>query len=351
MTNHFARVVVCVVGLASLLAGCSGSPPVPAQAPRLKVGVVIDTGGDNDKGFNEFALKGSRDAAKAAGLDFAYLGQGSTNDYANNIDKLVADNADLIITVGFRMGDATVKSALKYPDRKFAIIDTMFSPGAGCPDTVKDCYTPEGGLSNVTSLMFAEDQVGYLAGVLAACMSQSNKIASVAGMQIPPVVRFVTGFKKGALSIKPNITVLNQYIPDFNDPATGKVTGQSFIAQGADVIFAAGGNTGNGALLATQQAGKMAIGVDVDQYYSYPEVRSVLLTSAMKNVDVAAAKAVQDYAANKLTAGVRISSLENGAVGLAPYHDWDSKVPQDCTDKVKTAEAAIKANPSVTGAK
>jgi basic membrane protein A len=146
------------------------------------------------------------------------------------------------------------------------------------------------------------------------------------------------------------VVTLNQYIPDFNDPAAGKVVGQDFIAKGADVIFGVGGNTGNGALLAAKQAGRMAIGVDVDQYFTYPEVQSALLSSAAKNVDVAAAAAVRSFAAGQLTGGVRVATLANGGIGLAPYHDWEPKIPQVCKDKVKAAEAAIKANPATTGA-
>jgi basic membrane protein A len=333
-----------------LLVACSSATPTPA--PKLKVGVMIDSGSENDKSFNEYTLKGAREAATAADLDFAYIGPQSAGDYERVLESLIAtENPDLVITVGFRMGDATAKAAQKHPDIKFAIVDNAYFPGFGCPETVKDCYTEEGGLPNVTSLMFAEDEVGYLAGVLAACMSQTGKVASVAGIEIPPVVRFVTGFQNGARSVKPDIVTLNQYIPDFNDPATGKVVAQDFINQGADVIFGVAGNTGNGGLLAAKEAGLMAIGVDVDQYFTYPEVKEALLSSASKKVDVAAAAAVKDFVAGQLTAGVRLATLANGGVGLAPYHDWESKIPQDCKDKVKTAETTIKTDPTITGAK
>ena len=120
--------------------------------------------------------------------------------------------------------------------------------------------------------MFAEDQVAYLAGVLAGCMTQTGTVATVGGVEIPPVVRFVTGFESGARAQRPDVVTLHQYIPDFNDPDTGETVAQGFINQGADVVFGAGGNTGNGALLAAKEAGVMAIGVDVDQYLTYPEV-------------------------------------------------------------------------------
>jgi basic membrane lipoprotein Med (substrate-binding protein (PBP1-ABC) superfamily) len=312
---------------------------------------MIDSGSENDKSFNEYTLKGARAVAQEAGLEFFYYTPQSTSDYERGLASLIEQGPDLVITVGFRMGDATAAAARKHPNIKFTIVDNAYFPGFGCPETVKDCYTPEGGLPNVTSLMFAEDEVGYLAGVLAACVSQTGTIGSVAGMEIPPVVRFVTGFQNGARSVKPDIVTLNQYIPDFNDPATGKVVAQDFISQNADVIFGVGGNTGNGGLLAAKEAGLMAIGVDVDQYFTYPEVKAALLSSASKNVDVAAAAAVKDFAAGKLTGGIRLATLANGGVGLAPYHNWESKIPPECKDKIKAAETAIKADSTITGAK
>jgi basic membrane protein A len=315
------------------------------------VGAVLDTGGIHDKSFNEYTLKGAREAAAEAGLDFSYLPSQATGDYEKNIESLIGEGSDLVITVGFPLGDATAKAARRHPEVRFAIVDNAYFPGFGCPESVKDCYTPEGGLPNVTSLMFAEDEVGYLAGVLAACMSETGTVASVAGMEIPPVIRFVTGYQKGARSVNANVVTLNQYIPDFDDPAAGEVVAQGFINQGADVIFGAGGNTGSGGLLAAKNAGVMAIGVDVDQYFTYPEVREVLLTSASKKVDIAAAAAVKEFAAGRLSAGIVTATVANGGVGLAPYHDWEQKIPAACKEQVNRAEEAIRADPSITGAK
>jgi basic membrane protein A len=329
-----------VLWLCALLAACVQAAPLPKRV--LKVGVVIDSGTEKDKSFNEYTLKGARQAAEEAGLAFAYQSPQSASDYERTLENLVAnEKPDLVITVGFRMGDATARVARRYPHLRFAIVDNAYIPGAGCSETVQDCYSEAGGLSNVTSLMFAEDEIGYLAGVLGACVSKTGVIASVAGLEIPPVLRFVQSFQEGARSLKPEIVLLNQFIPDFNDPAFGKVTAQDFIRQGADVIFGVAGNTGNGALLAAHEAGLMAIGVDVDQYYAYPEVRSALLTSASKYVDLAAARAVEDFVAGKLAPGIRLANLANGGVGLAPYHDWELKIPQVCKEKVETAKTEL----------
>lgn len=332
--------------LVSLLTTACGSgtstPAVSQGAEKLKIGVVLDTGGENDKSFNEYTLQGAREAAQAAGLDFSYIASAGNSDYEKNIETQISEGADLVITVGFLMGDATAAVAKKYPDIKFAIIDYAYASEDGV-----DPYTTN--LKNVTSLMFAEDQAGYLAGVLAGCVSETGKVATVSGMEIPPVQRFVVGFQTGAKSVNPQIVTLNQYIPDFNDPATGKTVGQSFISQGADVIFAVGGNTGNGGLLAAKEAGKKAIGVDVDQYLTYPEVKDALLTSATKRMDVATQTAVKEFASGQLKPGIELATVATGGVGLAPYHDWESKVSQACKAKVDSALAAIKTDAKITG--
>jgi basic membrane protein A len=349
MGNRWVGHISFLAILAIIVAACGGTTPTPP--PKLKVGVVLDTGGINDKSFNEYTLKGVREAAGATGLEFSYLPSQSTSDFDKNIESLIAEGANLVVTVGFPLGEATAKAARRHPDVRFAIVDNAYFPGAGCSNTVVDCYSTEGGLSNVTSLVFAEDEVGYLAGVLAGCMTQTGTLASVAGMEIPPVVRFVIGFQNGVKATDPEAILLNQYIPDFNDPATGKVVALDFINRGADVIFGVGGNTGNGGLLAAKEAGVMAIGVDVDQYFTYPEVQAALLTSASKNVDVAAAAAVQDFALGRLTKGIRTATLANGGVGLAPYHDWEDRIPSKCKEQVADAEQAIKADPTMTRAK
>jgi basic membrane protein A and related proteins len=346
------RAAVGVLTLA-LLAGCAaGAPPTPSAATPLKVGVMLDSGSEDDRSFNEYTLKGARDAAQELGLDFEYTVPQSADDYDSALEAIIADEQpDLMITVGFRMGDPTARSARRHPEVRFAIVDNEYRPGFGCDETVADCYTAEGGLANVTSLMSAEDEPAYLAGVLAACMTETDTVATVAGQEIPPVVRLVTGFESGAHAVNPNVTTLHQYIPDFNDPDTGQVVGQRFILDGADVIFGAGGDTGNGGLLAAKEADVMAIGVDVDQYFTYPEVASALLTSAAKNVDVNAHAAVRDFVAGTLAPGIRLGTLNNGGVGLAPYHDWEAQIPQECKDRVAEAEAAVKADPTITGAK
>ncbi len=344
--------VFAVLLVASMaLAACGGAT---GGAGKLKIGLVTDTGGVNDKSFNQSAWAGVQKAAKEFGFEAKYIESKQPTDYEKNIDQFATEKYNVIVSVGFLMGDATAVKAVQYPNLKFAIIDNAYFPTKGakpCDDTKKDCYA-DGGLKNVTSLMFQEDEVGFLAGVLAAGMTKSGVVCTVSGMEIPPVQRFVIGYQNGAKWMKPDIKQpLNVYIPSFVDPAKGKETGQSMIGQGCDVVFGVGGNTGNGGLLAAKEKGLMAIGVDVDQYLTYPEVKDALISSAAKNVDAAVynyLKAVKD---NTSKAGIMTANLKNGGVGLAPYHDWDSKIPAAVKDKIKAATDGLKAGTIQTGYK
>lgn len=339
-------VLVLVAGL--LLAACG---PAAGGATKLKVGLVTDTGGVNDKSFNQSAWEGVQKAAAEFGFDAKFIESKQQTDYEKNIDQFATEGYDVIVTVGFLMGDATAAKAKQYPNIKFAIIDNAYFPtkgSAACPDTAKDCYA-DGGLTNVTSLMFQEDEVGFLAGVLAAGMTKTGTICTVSGMEIPPVVRYVVGYQNGAKWFKPDTKALNVYIPSFTDPAKGKETGLSLIGQSCDVIFGVGGNTGNGGLLAAKENNLMAIGVDVDQYNTYPEVKDALISSAMKNVDVAVYEFLKGVNSGGFKAGVLTANIKNGGVGLAPFHDWDSKIPQDVKDKIAAAEAGLKDGSITTG--
>jgi len=350
MRNRGFVLLTLLVLVALVLSACTG---VPGASGKKKIGLVTDVGGVNDKSFNQSAWAGVQKAIKEFGWEAKFIESKQPTDYEKNIDQFATEKYDVIVTVGFLMGDATAIKAKQYPNIKFAIVDYDYWPTKGskiCAETVKNCYD-DGGLKNITSLMFQEDQVGFLAGVLAGGMTKTGTVCTVSGMEIPPVVRFVVGFQNGAKWIKSGAKTLNVYIPSFTDPAKGKETGQSMIAQGCDVVFGVGGNTGNGGLLAAKEKGLMAIGVDVDQYVTYPEVKDALLSSAAKNVDAAVynyLKAIKDGSAK---AGVAMANLGNGGIGLAPYHDWDSKIPQAVKDKIKQATEDLKGGKLATGYK
>lgn len=350
MKKQYLAVLALILTAATLLGGCRGNIPQVSQPAPPRVGVVLGVGSENDNAFNEYTLKGARQAAQETGLAFEYITTDSIEDYERNVANM-AGKADLVITPGYLFTEVTAKVARQHPDVNFVIVDVPYLPGQGCPETVADCYSEEGGLTNVTSLVFAEDQMGYLAGVLAGCMTRSGVIASVAGMEIPPVVRLVTGYERGARSVAPEVVVLNQYVPNFNDLPTGKLVGQKFINEGADVIAGFGGNTGNGGVLAAHEAGLMAIGVDVDQYFAYPEVQPALLSSTAKFIDVAVADVVRQFAGGELKAGIQTKTLASGGIGLTPYHNREEEIiAAGCDKQVEAAITAIKADPTITGA-
>jgi len=332
---------------ATLLAACAGS----STGGKLKVGLVTDTGGVNDKSFNQSAWTGVQKAAKEFNWDTKFIESKQPTDYEKNIDQFATEKYDVIVTVGFLMGDATAAKAVQYPNIKFAIIDNAYFPTKGakvCDDTKKDCYV-DGGLKNVTSLMFQEDEVGFLAGVVAAGISKTGTVCTVAGMEIPPVVKFVTGYESGAKWMKADAKALHVYIPSFVDPAKGKEVGNSMVSQGCDVVFGAGGNTGNGGLLAAKEKNLAAIGVDVDQYNTYPEVKDALVTSATKNVDVAVYEYLKTVNGKSDKGGMLTANIKNAGIGLAPFHDWDSKVSDAVKAKVKEATDGLKAGTIKTG--
>jgi basic membrane protein A len=350
MRNRSLLILSILLVLSMVLVACQPGA-APAGGKKLKVGLVTDMGGVNDKSFNQSAWAGVQKAAKELGIEAKFIESKQPTDYEKNIDQFATENYDALITVGFMMGDATAAKAKQYPNIKFAIIDNAYFPTkdyALCPDTVKDCYV-DGGLTNLTSLMFQEDEVGCLAGVLGAGMTKTGTICSFSGMEIPPVVKIVVGYQNCAKTIKPDIKTLNVYIPSFTDTPKGKEVGQSMIDQGCDVVFGVGGNTGNGGLLAAKEKGLMAIGVDVDQYNTYPEVKDALMTSAAKNVDAAVYNYLKALCDGTTKAGIMTANISNGGVGLAPYHDWEGKIPQSVKDSVAKAAADLKSGALKTG--
>ncbi len=318
---------------------------------KSRVGLVTDQGGINDKSFNQAAWEGVQKAAQEFGFETQVIEATQSEDLAKNVDKLVADKCDVVVSVGYLMADVTAAKAVQYPNTRFAIIDVAYTPTKGatpCDESKKDCYT-DGGLKNVTSLLFQEDEVGFLAGVVAGGMTQTGVVASVGSMEIPPVVRFITGYQNGALFARSNVKAINSYLGHFDRPDEGKAAAIKLIDQQADVVFGLGGTTGNGALLGAKEKGVMAIGVDMDQYLTLPEARTSLLTSAMKNVDVAVYSYLKAVNGHTAAAGVVTSNLRNGGVGLAPFHDWEDRVPASLKAKVKEATEGLLSGKIPTG--
>jgi basic membrane protein A and related proteins len=336
---------LAVVG-ALVLASCGSSSPAATNtcSKTFKVGFVTDIGKLGDKGFNDAGWKGVQDAAADSSLcvQAKFLESKQPTDYAPNIQQFIDQGYNMVVAAGFLLGDDTLKAAKANPNVKFTIVDSADFTDATAP-------------SNFTGLLFKQDQGAFLVGALAALMSKTNHIGGVYGLDVPAVVQFRKGYENGAKYVNPSIKVDGVFHPAaanaFADPDWGKARAQDELSGGADVIFAAGGATGNGALLAAKEAGKPCIGVDVDQYLTYPDVDSCLVTSAEKHISVAVKTVITDAVKTQWpSGGVLTFDLTNDGVGLAPYHQWDSKVSADIKSKLQDIMTKIKNGTLKTGA-
>jgi basic membrane protein A len=293
----------------------------------LRVGLVTDVGKVDDKSFNQSAWEGVQRVQRELGAEVKFLETTDPKDYGKNIDQFAQDGYDVIVTVGFAIGQSTQEAAARYKNVKFIGVDQF----------------QEKPVDNLAGLIFDEDKAGYLAGALAGLLTQSGTVGAVLGTDlVPPVVKFGKGYEAGAKAVKPDIKVLMAYHPGglargFSDPDWGKATTTQMIQQQADVIFGAGGNTGNGALLGALERNVLAIGVDTDQWETLPQVRPVLVSSAMKLITPGVFDLVKSIADGSFKSG-----NQTGQVGLAPFHDNDSKVPAAAKERLQQIDAGLK---------
>jgi basic membrane protein A len=334
--------VFAVLAIAALaLSACGGataevSEDNCADEAVLCVGLVTDVGEIDDKSFNQSAWEGVQRAADELGAFTKYVETKDAKDYASNIGLFADKNYDVIVTVGFAMGDATLAAAAEYPEIDFIGVDQGQWGGE---------------VANVAGLIFPEDKAGFLAGALAAQLSETGTIAAVLGTDlVPPVVAFKEGYEAGALYINPDINLISTYHPGgmdvaFVDPEWGATTAKQAIDQGADVVFGAGGKTGNGALIEVASSeGVFCIGVDSDQWETVPEAHPCLVSSAMKLITPGVFDLIQASVDGAFPAGNFF-----GATGLAPFHDFDASIPQEIKDKLNEIDAALQDGSLSTG--
>ena len=349
-------IMAMLLTLAVLLTACGGAateePAAPAEPaePTLKIGVVTDVGQLEDKSFNQASYEGGKAAADNLGAQFDVIVTQNISDYKQNIQTFVDQGFNVIITVGFLIGTDTTIAAKENPDVTFIGVDQGICVDEnGDPDATFACAGDAATLlPNYQGIVFAEEQAGYLAGIVAASISESGVIGAVGGTNVPAVVAYNAGYVAGAQSVNPDIQTLYQETnPDpakgFNDPATGKAIAQQFIGQGADVLFQIAGLTGQGVLEAACDAGVYGIGVDVDQVETLPNLSGCIVTSAEKKLKDTVQAVTESVAAGTFKAGtVTYNAASNPpAIGLAPYHDLADLITPEIQAKLDDAMAKM----------
>lgn len=317
---------------ASTEASAEASGAAGGSGEGLRVGLVTDVGKVNDGTFNQSAYEGLQRAEQELGVQIDFIETQQPTDYEKNLEQFASGGYDLVIGVGFLMGEAMATVASRYPDVKFAIVD--FAYGDNPP-------------ANVKGLVFREDQSGFIAGTIAALISQNSNVGVVAGIEdVPAVKKFVEGYTAGAQAQKPDIRVQAVYTPSFTDPATGAEQARSQIAEGADVIFGAGGQTGSGGIAAAAQQGVFVIGVDTDEYRTTfkggsEQGADKIVSSALKRVDNAVFQAVKDVADGSFTNELYVGDAANGGVDYAECHDACAAFPADVKSKVDAVKQGL----------
>jgi basic membrane protein A and related proteins len=335
---------LAIVGAVTLAAAACGSKPTDETAggdnKDFKACMVSDSGGFDDKSFNQTSYKGLQDAVKELGITEAKQESKSDNDYPTNMAAMVQAKCNIIVPVGFKLADATEKTAKENPSIKFAIVDFN---GFKAP------------IENVKPLVFNTAEPSFMAGYLAAGMSQSGKVGTFGGLKIPTVTIFMDGFAEGVRHYNKtkgkNVQVLGWddakqdglFTGSFEDKAKGQTTGQNLITQGADIVFPVAGPAGLGSLQAAQASGGKvsAIWVDTDGCESAAEYCDVLLSSVEKGMDVAVKDAIKSAVDDKFDNTPYQGTLENNGVGLAEFHEFDSKVPAELKSELEQLKADI----------
>lgn len=334
------------VGAASalLVAGCSagstdgspasGSSPSDvsacAEQDTFCIGLALESGVVDDGAFNAAAWQGVQEAAAATGGVAEYLTSTESSGYAANLADFAARGFDVVVAAGVGQPETTIEAATANPDTRFVGISQDMANGP----------------ANATGLLFRDDEAGYAAGYLAGLMTRTGTVGAVLGSEdVVPLRRFGEGYRLGVLAARPDATVIMSYNNDsadsFNDPEWGAATASQQVADGADVVFGAGGTTGIAALEAVAQSpgagtSLFCIGIDVDQYVTVPQARPCLLSSAEKRIAAGVSGLITEIHAGETT-----EQNVEGEIGLAPYHDVEPQVPDSVKEQVDGVVAGL----------
>ena len=318
---------------------CTKQAEARREGCKIKVGIVFDIGGKNDRSFNAAAWEGVKRAEHDLDICLYDVEPGNPTSIEPAMRAFAEKSFDLIIGVGFAQGPIMQKVAANYPNIKFAIVDGVIFEDDG--------KTP---MKNVASLVFREHEGSFLVGMIAAAKSKTGVLGFVGGMDIPLIHKFETGYAEGARSVNPNIKVIDNYVGvtdgAWNNPGKGKELSLAQIEKGADVIFTAAGNSGLGAFDAVEQyakdekgqAGKFVIGVDSNQNMVKP---GFVLTSMVKRVDNAVYDVVKEVLEGKFQGGFHSFGLEKDGVAYAMDENNKGIIPDDVIQKVEEAKKKI----------
>ena len=295
----------------------------------MHVGLVFDIGGRGDKSFNDAAYAGLERAKQEMGISYTTLETSEGADREPQLRQLAAGDAPLIFGVGFLFTDDVKALAKEFPDKKFACVDMTVQDGETLPP-------------NLVALKFREEQGSFLVGALAGLLTKTNKVGFVGGMEIPLIRKFQAGYVAGVKAVNPKAEVMVKYAGNtgeaFRDPTKGKELGLAEYQAGADIVYHASGSTGLGVFEAARQLGKLAIGVDSDQYDEAP---GFILTSMVKRVDTAVLETIREVKEGRWTGGVRTFGLDSD--GVAWVYDDRNKalIPDAVKARVDSLAQAI----------
>jgi basic membrane protein A len=324
---------------AILFSSCNNKVEAKREGCTIKVGIVFDIGGKNDRSFNAAAWEGVQRAQKDMNICLYDVEPGNPMSIEPAMRAFAERNFDLVIGVGFAQGPIMQKVATDYPNIKFAIVDGVIFEADG--------KTPK---SNVASLVFREHEGSYLVGMIAASKNKTGTIGFLGGMDIPLIHKFETGYEEGARSVNPKITILQNYVgvtdSAWNNPGKGKELALGQIDHGADVIFTAAGNSGLGAFDAVEQYGKnpqgeankFVIGVDSNQNMVKP---GFVLTSMVKRVDNAVYDVVKEILEGKFEGGFHVFGLDKDGVAYAMDDNNKALIPPDVIQRVEESKQKI----------
>ena len=317
-------------------------------ASDLAACMVTDTGGVDDRSFNQTSYNGLEQAQEEYGVEPKLLESSSETDFQPNINTFLEDDCGLIVTVGFLLGDATLEAAQANPDQNFAIVDFDFAEFDADGNFVGDIS-----LDNARELTFATDQAAFLAGYLAAGMTQTGTVGTYGGLNIPTVTIFMDGYLAGVRHYNAengtDVNVLGwdgsdgQFTGNFESQDDGRNLTDQMLAEGADIIMPVAGPVGLGSAAALQEssADDMLIWVDTDGYISAPDYGDLMLTSVQKKMDIAVSDTIGAVANGNFEGGLYVGTLENDGVGIAPFHDFEDAVPDELKTELETLREGI----------